>query len=182
MRYLWDVVRGALGRFIEWLMTRGGDQAVQQGEPGGGMGDLAGLAGDTAPSPFWEAMTYVAYVLAAVVGVFLLYLFIRRIAQLIGILIRRIRAWLGQFAQNVGEEYRDEQESLINFSETRRAFSEGVRKRVSSLFKRERRWDDMTPRERARHLVNILYRRERLKPGSSTLRETLPRQIGRAHV
>ena len=172
---LWAVVRGALGRFIEWLMSRGGDQAIQQGQPGGGMGDLAGLAGDAEPSPFWEAMTYVAYALAAVVAVFLLYWFIRRVVKLVITLAKRLRAWLDRFAQGVGEEYRDEQESLIDWDESRKALTENVKKRLSSLFKRERRWEEMNPRERARHLVNTLYRREKIRPDSATLRETLPR-------
>lgn len=164
-----------LWRIFLWIsehlypgQTSGGDNM------GGGSMDMAGLGGDTEPSPFWEAMTYVAYVFAAVALLFLLFLMFRRIGQLLKILAKKISAYLSRFAQSVGEDYHDEQESLLDWGEVQRDVGAAFKKRVSALFARDKKWDDMDGRERARHIVRVLYRRARLKPDARTLRETLP--------
>ena len=164
-----------LVKILMWIA----DHLYPGGNPAGGSGggggmDMAGLGDAAEPSPFWEAMTYVAYVLAAVVLVFLLFLLFRRIGQLLKELCKKLSAYLSRFAQSVGEDYQDEQESLLDWGEVQRDVGEALRKRVSALFARDKKWDDMNARERARHIVRVLYRRAKLKPDGRTLRETLP--------
>ena len=167
VKWLWTI--------IMWIMDHlYPGQDVSGGNSGGGGMDFSGLGGDTEPSPFWEAMTYVAYVFAAVILVFLLFLLFRRIGQLLKELYKKISAYLSRFAQTVGEDYRDEQESLFDWGEVQRDVGEAFRKRVSALFARDKKWEDMNARERARYIVRVLYRRAKLKPDGRTLRETLP--------
>ncbi|MBR3503156.1 MAG: DUF4129 domain-containing protein [Clostridia bacterium] len=164
-----------IGRIIIWILDHlypGGSSSG--GESGGGGMDFAGLGEETEPSPFWEAMTYVAYVVAAVAIVFLLFLMFRRIWRGLRSLAKKLSAYLSRFAQSVGEDYQDERESLLDWGEVQRDMGEAFKKRLASLFARDKKWDDMDERERARHLVRVLYRRARLKPDSRTLRETLP--------
>ena len=166
VKILWEI--------FMWLGEHMGAQTSGGGGGGGGMGDLAGLGGDTQPSPFWEAMTYVAYVVAAVVLAFLLFLMFRRIYQLLKILIKRIRDYLSRFAQSVGEDYQDEQESLLDWGEMQRDAADAFRRRVKSIFARDKKWTDMDGREKARHVVRVLYRRAKNNGDSRTLREALP--------
>ena len=104
-----------LWKVIIWITDHlypGGE--TSGGAGGGGGMDLSGLVDkDAGPARFWEIATYFAYVLAAVVLIVLLFLLFRRVGQLVRGLYRRLRAYLGRFAQAVGEDYRDEQESLL---------------------------------------------------------------------
>ena len=163
-----------LWKIISWIIDRLYPEGTPTGEGGGGGMDMGGLAGDAKPSPFWEAMTYVAYVFAVVVLVFLLFLMFRKLWRVLRELAKRLAAYLGRFAQSVGEDYHDEQESLLDWGEVQRDMGAALKKRFSSLFARDKKWDDMDARERARHVVRVLYRRARIKPDGRTLRETLP--------
>ena len=172
----WLAEKLAIGilKVMAWIADHLYPGSAPSGEAGGGGGFGGGLGEPTEPSPFWEAMTYVAYVIAGVALLFLLFLLFRRIGQLIRELYRKISAYLSRFAQAVGEDYHDEQESLLDWGEMQRDVGAALKKRVSALFARDKKWDDMDARERARHIVRVLYRRARLKPSGRTLRETLP--------
>ena len=174
VQWLWGIFWRAVLKVMMWLSSLGGGTPMGDGGPAGDMsgGGFGMEPGE--PAPFWEYMTYVAYVIAAVALVFLLYLMFRRIYQLLRELVKRIAAWMGRFAQSVGEEYHDEQESLLDWDETRREVASTLRKRFTSLFHRDKKWDDMDAREKTRHLVKTLYRRARLPADGRTLRETLP--------
>ena len=74
----------------------------------------------------------------------------------------------------MGEDYSDEQESLLDWGEMQRDVGAALKKRVNSLFARDKKWEAMDAREKARHIVRVLYRRAKLKPDGRTLRETLP--------
>ncbi|MBO4298908.1 MAG: hypothetical protein J5998_08900, partial [Clostridia bacterium] len=163
------VARG-IGWILLWIGEHfGSDQAAGGGGGGSGDMDLSALGENTEPSKFWEAMTYVAYVIAAVVLLILLYLAARRIGRGLRSLYKKFTAWLGRFAQTVGEDYRDEQESLLDWGEVQREMGESLRKRFAALFQRDKKWDDMNGRERARALVRALYRRAKLKADGRTL-------------
>lgn len=165
----------AIGRLLLFLSNLfGGDQS---GAGGGGAGeaDLSELMGEAAePSRFWEIMTYVAYAVAAVILVLLMILFVRKISQLVRRLAAQIGAYFKRFARSVGEDYQDEQESLMDWGEIQHEMGENLKKRLTRLFQRDKKWNQMTPREQARQLVRVLYRRAGIKAGSRTLRETLP--------
>lgn len=165
-----------LWRVIIWITDHlYPGQDVPNGGGGGGDMDMSAFGGEAAePSPFWEAMTYVAYVLAAVVLAFLLFLFFKKIFQLVKTLAKKLSAYLSRFAQSVGEDYSDEQESLLDWGEMQRDVGAALKKRVNSLFARDKKWEAMDAREKARHIVRVLYRRAKLKPDGRTLRETLP--------
>ncbi len=59
----------------------------------------------------------------------------------------------------MSEDYRDEQESLLDWGEARREMSEGFRKRLARLTRREKKWEQMDERERVRFVVRSMYRR-----------------------
>ena len=171
---LWELIKKGILWLIVWLGTMGGTSG---GGPGGGGGGFSPEALGLEPgeaAPFWEYLTYVGYAVAAVVMAVLLFFMFKKIGQLIAQLVRKIGAWMGRFAQSVSEDYTDEQESLMDWGETRREAAEKLRKRIGRLFQRDKKWDDMTAKERARHLVRTLYRRARLMPDGRTLRETMP--------
>lgn len=174
----WLVKRAAslVGRALMALARFFSGEQGTGGASGGGDEtlDLSALGEAQEPSLFWEIMTYVAYVLAAVVVLALLYLAVRKLIALAKKLVARLSAWMGRVTQAVGEDYRDEQESLLDWGDVRRDMSQSVKKRLSALFAREKKWEQMTALERARYLVRTLYRRGHLTADDRTLREALP--------
>lgn len=165
---LWAVF-AAIARFF------GGDQGSGGGMTGGDEAmDLSALSEGQEPSLFWEIMTYVAYAVAAVLVVVLLYVAVRKLAVLFKKLWEQLGAWMGRVGHAVGEDYRDEQESLLDWGDVRRDMSEQVKKRLGMLFAREKKWEQMDAREQARYLVRTLYRRRRQPADDRTLREVLP--------
>jgi len=82
-----------------------------------------------------------------------------QIYKLIANLVRKLVARLRKFTENVGEEYRDEQESLFDWGETKKELGEGLRKRLERLTKREKKWEQMDAREKVRFIVRSLYRK-----------------------
>lgn len=165
---LWAVF-AAISRFF------GGDQGSGGGMTGGDEAmDLSALGEGQEPSLFWEIMTYVAYVLAAVLVAVLLYVAVRKLAVLFKKLWAQLGAWMGRVGHAVGEDYRDERESLLNWGDVRRDMSDQVKKRLGALFAREKKWEQMDAREQARYLVRILYRRRHVPADDRTLREVLP--------
>ena len=174
--WLLGTVSSAIGRALMAIAAffAGNDQAA--GGMGGGADemDLSGLAEAQEPSKFWEIMTYVAYALAAVIVLVLLYFIFRKLFRMAKALAARIGAWMGRVTRAAGEDYRDEQESLLDWGDVRRDMSEGIKRRWEALFKREKKWTLMDAREKARYLVRTLYRRGHIAAGSRTLREAMP--------
>ena len=171
---LWELIKKGILWLILWLGSMGGTQGGPDG-PGGG--DFSPEAMGLEPgesAPFWEYLTYVGYVIAGAVMLVLLFFFFKKLGQLIVKLVKQIGAWMNRFAQSVGEDYTDEQESLMDWGETRREAAENLKKRLGRLFQRDKKWDDMTARERARHLVKTLYRRAKISGDARTLREVMP--------
>lgn len=173
--WLLGVVTAAIGRAIMALMRLFGSEQAGGGM-GGGAGDmdLSGLAEAQEPSKFWEIMTYFAYAAAAVIVLALLYFIIRKLARMAKSLAARIGAWMARVTRAAGEDYKDEQESLLDWGDVRKDMSEGFKRRWSALFKREKKWTLMDAREKARYLVRTLYRRGRIPVDGRTLREALP--------
>ena len=158
-----------------WLADVMGGSSSSGGGGGGMDMDMSEIIDSEAkPSQFWEIMTYVAYVFVGVVLLVALFFVLRKFVRFLRKTYRRLKAYLSRFAQSVSEDYHDEQESLLDWGEVQRDMGEAFRKRVSALFQRDPKWEDMDASERARHIVRVLYRRARLKPDSRTLRETLP--------
>ena len=160
-----------------WLADiLGGRSSGETGGSGGGMDmDLSGIVDPNAKSsPFWDYMTRIAYVFVALVLLFVLFLVLRKFVRFLRKTYKRLKAYLSRFAEAVGEDYHDEQESLLDWGEVQRDMGEAIRKRVTTLFQRDKKWDEMDAREQARHIVRVLYRRAKLKPDARTLRETLP--------
>ena len=174
--WLLNTVSSAIGRaFIALANLFGGGDEVSGGA-GGGTGeiDLSGLGEAQEPSKFWEIMTYFAYVLAAVIILVLLYFVIRKLTKMAKILFARISAWMGRMTRAAGEDYKDEQESLLDWGDVKKDVGESIKKRWESLFKREKKWSLMDTREKARYIVRTLYRRNHIPADGRTLRETLP--------
>ena len=73
-----------------------------------------------------------------------------------------------------GEDYKDEQESLLDWGDVKKDMSESFKKRWEALFKREKKWTLMDAREKARYLVRTLYKRGHIPADGRTLREIMP--------
>ena len=157
----------------------GGQEASSSGGGGGMDMDMSAL-GPVKTSAFWEKLTYVGYVIAAVGAVLLLYWFLRNIYRLVKKLSITIGKWLGRFAHSVGEDYSDEQESLLSWGNVQKEMSENIRKRVKTMFARDKKWEDMDADEKARFIVRVLYRRAKIKADPRTIREIIP-QFGTEH-
>ena len=173
--WLLGVVSSAIGRAF-MALARFFAGSEQAGGMGGGADemDLSGLAEAQEPSKFWEIMTYVAYVLAAIIVLVLLYFMVRKLARMAKALAARIGAWMARVTRAAGEDYKDEQESLLDWGDVKKDMSEGFKKRWEALFKREKKWTLMDAREKARYLVRTLYKRGHIPADGRTLREIMP--------
>lgn len=174
--WLLGVVSSAIGRAFMALARffAGSEQAGGMGGGGADEMDLSGLAEAQEPSKFWEIMTYVAYVLAAIIVLVLLYFMVRKLARMAKALAARIGAWMGRVTRAAGEDYKDEQESLLDWGDVKKDMSESFKKRWEALFKREKKWTLMDAREKARYLVRTLYKRGHIPADGRTLREIMP--------
>ena len=174
--WLLKTVSSAIGRALIALASLfgGGDEAGGGVSGSTGEMDLSGLAEAQEPSKFWEIMTYFAYVLAAIIIIVLLYFIIRKLIRMARILFARISAWMGRVTRAAGEDYKDEQESLLDWGDVKKDMGESLKKRWDSLFKREKKWTLMDAREKARYLVRTLYKRSHTPADGRTLREALP--------
>ena len=64
-----------------------------------------------------------------------------------------------RFSQGVSEEYVDVREKLTDYDEEREGFASGIRKRVAQLLRRDPKWNDLSPRDRVRFLLTLIYRK-----------------------
>lgn len=157
-----------VGKFIAWLFNLGASDEVATEVSGGNGGqmNLGAIFGTSEKSEFLEAMEKVMFVVVIVVLLLLIGLLGRRIWRIVRDLVRRMIARLKQYASAVSEEYQDEQESLFDWGETTKELGEGLKERIERLLRREKRWEQMTVRERMRHILRTLYRRT---PAAHTL-------------
>lgn len=174
----------AIARFIGWLLSLGPEQELLTGDMQSGESGMPPMDGSGEPNLFWQILYYVVLALACVLIAFLLYKGVRILAKKLKILWGRMTGYFKRFAQTVGEEYVDERVSLFDSSELRRSLEERLRKGIHRLTRREKRWEQMDAREKARFIVRSLYRKAgdsvpRLS--SMTAREAL-RQVNTAQA
>lgn len=170
--WLVKMIAQGIWKAIMFLSSLVGSDAAQQGGGQGGEMDMSALMGDAQePSKFWEIMTYFAYVLTAVILIVLLFFVIKKLSKAIKKAVKGIAAWFSRFAGRMSEDYSDEQESLLDWGEVQKEMGETLKKRLGAIFQRDKKWEAMDGREKARHLVRVLYRRARVKADSRTLRE-----------
>ncbi len=72
---------------------------------------------------------------------------------------KSLQSWFARFSQGVSEEYVDVREKLTDYDEEREGFASGIRKRVAQLLRRDPKWNDLTPRDRVRFLLTLIYRK-----------------------
>ena len=149
-----------LWRFLLWItnLLYGGDASVSGGGGGGGGMDMSAF-GPAESGAFWEHAELLLYILAIIAGGAVVFWFLVQVYRLVRNLIRKLIAHLKKFAESVGEEYQDEQESLFDWGETKKELGDNLRKRLQKLTAREKKWDQMDARERVRFIVRSLYRK-----------------------
>jgi len=199
-------VWGMFGKAVQWVITLGGRRTAQEAEQSaemleetleeileeaeaaaeeamaqGGMSMQELFGGETAP--FWAETEQMMIIICIIVVLIGLFFWGRTIIRLLIRAAKKIRAWLAQLGRTVSEEYEDEHESLLDWDEARRQLGDNVKKRISTLFVRQPRWEEMSVRERVRHVVRVVYRRTKdaQTMTSLTIREAAPYlQTGKA--
>ncbi len=162
----WLVLK--IWEIIMFLSNLGAGGEVQQGAGGGGGDqDLMGALPPGESSAFWKAMEKVAIVASVIIAAVALFFFLRMIGRRLMRLIKRLIEKMKQFTQAVGEEYKDEQESLFDWGETKKELGDSLKKRIARLTFREKKWELMDARERVRYIVRSLYRKS---PDADSLR------------
>ena len=146
---------------LVWLanLAAGGDTSVGGGGGPSGDTDMMSAFGPAETGAFWEYTEMLMFILGFMgAGAVVIWLLVQ-IYKLVASLVRKLIAKLKKFTETVGEEYRDEQESLFDWGETKKELGDGLRRRLERLTKRERKWEQMDAREKTRYIVRSLYRR-----------------------
>lgn len=150
------VVR-AVVTFLLWLSSLGqSDEIAGPIESGGGM-DLSGMDASE-PALIWEILYRVLLVVALAVAAYLVYRGLKILWRKLRQLIRFLKEYFKRFAETAGEDYQDERVSLFDGDELMKNLQDTLRRGLDR-FKREKRWEDMDPRERVRSVVRSVYRR-----------------------
>lgn len=140
---------------------------------GGSPDSMGGLPGGE-PAAFWQYMEYVAYVIVIAIVIVLLYFMLRKILRNLIKFYHILEARFKLLAGGLGEDYQDEQESLLNWGEVQKDMGAALRKRLNRLFAREKKWEQMNASEQVRFVVRGLYRRVRgVSLSTLTIREAI---------
>lgn len=127
--------------------------------------------GDAEPAAIWVALEKVFYVVAiALVAAALVFVLFKAYKGLRK-LIRKIAAAIQKYSQAMGEDYVDEQETLLDWDDVRREVGESLRARWKKWFEREKRYEQLDARERVRYIVREMYRRDKGNHTAETFRE-----------
>lgn len=186
----WSRLQDAAGRFALWftqtvlilLYKLATLLSGDQGSSGGG-GEQQNPAetfsdfGETEPSTFWVIMEKVLVVVAVVVGLALLFLFLRTLFRLILRVVRYLRDYWARFAAETGEDYEDEQIDLFDLDDLKEQTKQRLVKAVRKFTTRQKKWEDMDLRERVRFCIRQLYNRAGYSNGelkALTIREAVP--------
>ncbi len=151
---------------LSQLLPEGGSGG---GDAGGGM-DLTGLGDGAGPSLLSQILEKIAFGIALVVAVVLLYLALKFLYKRIKVLLRYIWGRLSEYAASASEDYEDE------ITDTR---EDGERERINVLDRLKKRLafvdeKKLTPAQRIRYrYLRLMYKHEDWHAGQ-TARETLP--------
>ncbi len=124
----------------------------------------------------WDISEIIAMAAAAIILVIILVLLIRKFSKFLVRFQKSLRAWMARFSQGVSEEYVDVREKLTDYDEENEGFAGELKKRLARLVKRDPKWESLSPRDRVRFLLTLIYRKnEKGMPGikSMTAREAL---------
>ena len=161
------------------LMAPGEEVPAEGG--GGGMDMLSGLPPGEA-SPFWTAMEKVMVVIAVLIAIAIVFIAGRVIFKKLKILIGRMLNFMRRFSESIGEEYRDERESLLDWGELQKTLGSELKKRWERLTRREPKYEQLDARGRVRYIVRALYRKTNDALDALTIREAASKlNTGNAH-
>lgn len=175
--WLWARITDLL-KWVAWLL-RGGQEVSegnleaileQQAGPRGDLTQLQQEAEELGGLSIWDKIFL--YGFFGLVGVGLIWIIVSWLIKL----SKKLSQLLERFAHSVNEGYYDEKENLMDASEARKRLRDALRERVKGLFTRPTPWEKLNGRERARRLVQTLYRRRSGKIGgirTLTAREAL---------
>ncbi len=176
-RWLWARFTDLL-KWVAWLL-RGGQEVSegnletilqQQGGPRVDPAQIEQELEELEGLSVWDKIFL--YGFFGLVGVGLIWIIISWLVKL----SKKLSELLERFAHSVNEGYYDEKENLMDASEARKRLRDALRERVKGLFTRPTPWEKLNGRERARRLVQTLYRKRSGKIGgirSLTAREAL---------
>ena len=170
---LWENVKLLLARLMAWISglfpAEEEVPIAAAPAPAGEMGLLP--VGDAEPAAIWVALEKVFYVVAiALVAAALVFVLFKAYKGLRK-LIRKIAAAIQKYSQAMGEDYVDEQETLLDWDDVRREVGESLRTRWKKWFEREKRYEQLDARERVRYIVREMYRRDKGNHTAETFRE-----------
>lgn len=170
---LWGGVRGLIARLVAWLMSLfpAAEESPVTSVPESSGEMMLLPAGDTEPAMVWVVLEKVFIVVAAIIAVAAVGFLLFKLYKALRVLIRKIAAAIQKYSRAVGEDYVDEQETLFDWDDVRKEVGESLRARWKKWFEREKRYEQLDPRERVRYIARELYRRDGGNHATQTFRE-----------
>ncbi len=162
--------------FILWISSFFPSGTSSGGGSQSDPGEMMAGFGESVESPFWKALEKVAIGAAIIIGAALIVLLVYFSGKYVRKLWRRLLAYMRDFNKAAGDDYTDEQVDLFDFDDLRQQAGERIRKAIRKLTVREKKWEDMTAREKVRYCVRLLYKRSGEKDmlRSYTISEAAP--------
>lgn len=157
-----------------WLTNLFAGGSTGGGEEGGGGEDLSGLFEGGESGAFWKYTEKILVVVAAILAAVALFLLLRKVWRLLKKGAKALLERLRGLTKSLGEDYVDEQESLMDWGDLSRGVRDDLKKRLEKLTRREKKWDQMDAREKVRWLVRRMYRKAGPGMESLTIREAAP--------
>lgn len=179
-----DQIRQAAGRAAKqllhwiweafvWLANLLMGSSESGGGEGGGGDDLSGLLEGGETGAFWKYTEKILIVLAFLLAAAALVWLGGKVYKLLKKGVEKLLGMLRGVTRNLGEDYVDEQESLMDWGEMRRGVRDDLKRRLERLTRREKKWEQMDAREKVRFLVRRMYRRAGAGLESLTIREAV---------
>lgn len=166
LHWLWEAFVWLSNLFMGGSESGGGET--------GGEDDLSMLLEGGETGAFWKytekILIALAFVLAALIALWLGRKVYRLIKKGVLHLIEKLRG----VTRSLGEDYVDEQESLMDWGDLSRGVKDDFKKRLMRLTRREKKWEQMDAREKVRALVQRMYRKAGPGLESLTIREAAP--------
>ena len=147
-------------------------QMAEEAEMGNTMIEMFG--GET--GAFWAGTESTLAWICVIVVVVGLFFWGRVLLRLLKEVIKKIIAKLKILGEAVGEGYVDEQESLLDWDETKRRLGDGLKARFQIRPRMRVNWEEMSVQERVRYVVKSVYARTKDAQfmRSLTIREAAP--------
>lgn len=172
----WEMLRRAVGKLIQWLMSLAPAQTAPAASDGEAMAGFAGMGEEAAAGPFALWMEKILLWMAGAVTAVLLVLALRFLWKKLKKLLQWLFFRLQSYAASAAEDYEDEMQNTRTQGEEHYALNRRRRKIRSG-----RELDSLPPRERIRRRYALLKAKHPEWPAGQTARETLPEEAARIY-